>query len=133
MSDCIFCKIIKGELPCHKVYEDDDFLGFLDAQPLNPGHALIIPKKHYRWVDDVPDFGEYFEIAKKVGMATKEALGSINICYLTLGFSVAHAHIRVVPRFENDGHEDGINWKNTKNIPEEKMREIAGKIKERVK
>ena len=132
MKNCIFCKIIKGEVPCHKVYEDKDFLGFLDIRPLNPGHTLIIPKKHYRWVDDVPNFGEYFEVVKKVGLAIKETLSPKFVNYLTFGVDVPHAHVHILPRFENDD-QVGIDWKNIKNIPEEKMREIAENIRERVR
>ena len=129
MDDCIFCKIAKEEIPCYKIYEDKDFLGFLDIKPINPGQSLIIPKIHYRWVDDVPNFGEYFEAAKKVGLATKKALSPVNVCYVTLGFAVLHAHIRIIPRFENDGHEDGLNFNLYKDIDKKQMEEIWGKIK----
>jgi len=50
MANCLFCQIIKGEVPCYKVYEDKDFLGFLDIYPVSNGHCLLIPKTHYRWV-----------------------------------------------------------------------------------
>ena len=54
MEDCIFCKIVKGEIPCHKVYEDDDVLAFLDISPVNPGHTLVIPKRHYADLLELP-------------------------------------------------------------------------------
>ena len=76
MDDCIFCKIVKGEIPCFKVYEDENFLGFLDINPLNPGNSLLIPKEHYRWVIDVPKFGQYFEIAKKIAIKTMPVVGA---------------------------------------------------------
>lgn len=128
MTDCIFCKIVKGEIPCYKIYEDENFLGFLDIKPINLGQSLLIPKKHYLWVDDVPNFGEYFEAAKKVGLAIKKALSPIAVCYVTLGFLVPHAHIRIIPRFENDGHEDGLNFRLYKEVNSEKMKEIAEKL-----
>lgn len=131
MSDCVFCKIISGEIPCHKIYEDDDFIAFLDIKPLNPGNSLLIPKTHYRWVYDVPNFGQYFEIAKIVGLASAVALNAMSISYLTLGFEVPHAHIRIIPRFDNDKSrfEHGINTQNTLSISNEEMLEITNKIK----
>ncbi|HUS60202.1 MAG TPA: HIT family protein [Nevskiaceae bacterium] len=129
MRDCIFCKIAKGELPCYKIYEDKDFLGFLDINPTNSGQSLLIPKKHYRWADDIPNFGAYFEAAKKIGLAIKKALKPMAVCYVTLGFQVHHAHIRIMPRFENDGHEGELNFKLFKKISESEMKEIAEKIR----
>lgn len=128
MSDCIFCKIVTGEIPCYKVYEDDNFLGFMDIKPINKGQSLLIPKKHYRWVDDIPNFGQYFEVAKKVGMATREALNPLAICYVTLGFEVAHAHIRIIPRYENDGHGGALKFDLFKQITQEELKETAEKI-----
>lgn len=132
MKDCIFCKIVKGEIPCHKIYEDKDFLGFLDINPLNPGCSLLISKKHFRWVDDVPNFGAYFEVAKKIGLATKKSLKAKAICYVTLGFLVPHAHIRIIPRFENDGHGGALNFELFKKISDKKMKEIAAKIRQKM-
>lgn len=130
MENCIFCKIVAGEIPCEKVYEDPDFLGFMDIKPINKGQTLLVPKKHYRWVDDVPNFGAYFEAAKKIGLATKKALNPITICYVTLGFEVEHAHIRIIPRFPNDGHEDGLNFHLYKEVIPNEFQEIAKKIRQ---
>lgn len=129
MEDCIFCKIVAGAIPCYKIYEDSDFLGFMDIKPINKGQTLLIPKKHYRWVDDVPNFGEYFEAAKKIGLATRKALSPLTICYVTLGFAVAHAHIRIIPRFPDDGHEDGLNFRLFKEVSMKGIENIAEKIK----
>jgi len=128
MDDCIFCKIVAGIIPCFKTYEDDLFLGFLDIRPLNKGNSLLIPKKHYRWVNDVPEFGEYWEAARKLALQTERVVDSISISYLTLGYEVPHAHIRIVPRFENDGHIDGINISSVKNISDEEMSRLASII-----
>ena len=128
MNDCIFCKIVKGDIPCFKVYEDEKFLGFLDIKPLNPGNSLLITKEHYRWVHDVPGFGNYWEAAKKLALATQKVVRSNSINFLTLGYEVPHAHIRIVPRFENDGHIDGIRTTAIKQIPKEEMKQIAEKI-----
>jgi len=129
MENCVFCKIIKGELPFYKVYEDNDVLGFLDHQPLNPGNTLLIPKKHYRWVYDVPNFGQYWEIAKQIGLAMQRAVGSHSINFLTLGYEVPHAHIRIIPRFNNDDHYDGIRLSAVKIMTSGEMKSIAEKIR----
>ncbi len=127
--DCVFCKIVNGGLPCYKIYEDKVFLGFLDINPLNPGNSLLVPKKHYQWVYDVPNFGTYWEVAKKIGLAAQKAVGAHSINFLTLGYEVPHAHIRIIPRFDNDGHTDGIRLSAIKEISSEKMAEIAAKIR----
>src|SRR5665648_451021 len=103
MSDCIFCKIVKGEIPCHKVYEDDNFLAFLDINPVSPGHTLLIPKNHYRWVYDVPNFGEYWQVAQKIALNIKNSpLNPEYISFLTIGNEVPHAHVHIIPRSQND-------------------------------
>jgi histidine triad (HIT) family protein len=119
MNDCIFCKIVKGELPCYKVYEDDKYLGFLDIHPLTLGNSLLIPKDHHRWVFDVPDFGTYFEIAKKISLASQAVLEAESVSLLTLGYEVPHAHIRIIPRYANDLHPKGIDTSvDVKTTPE---------------
>jgi histidine triad (HIT) family protein len=95
--DCIFCKIIKGEVPSHKVYEDVEFLAFLDRDPLSPGHTLVIPKQHYRWVWDVPQAGKYFEVAQKIALAQKKAFQTDFVLSKIVGEEVPHAHIWVYP------------------------------------
>ena len=76
MNNCIFCKIVRGEAPSHKIYEDAKFLAFIDINPISPGHTLVIPKEHYRFVWDVPDAREYFEVAKKIAKAQQKAFGT---------------------------------------------------------
>jgi len=128
MDDCIFCKIVKGEIPALKVYEDKNFLGFLDINPLNPGNSLLIPKTHYRWVVDVPGFGQYFEIAKKIAIKTIPIVGANAVSFLTLGYEVPHAHIRIIPRFDHDQHTHGIDTDLVVKQTKEEMVLIAKKI-----
>lgn len=128
MEDCIFCKIANNQIPCYKVYEDKDFLGFLDIKPLSPGNSLLIPKIHYRWVYDVPNFGQYWEIAKKIALKTIPIVGANAVSFLTLGYEVPHAHIRIIPRFENDQHTHGIDTDLIIKQTSEEMAEIAAKI-----
>ena len=96
-TNCVFCKIIKKEIPSYVVYEDDNFLAFLDINPKSPGHVQVIPKEHYRWVWDVPNCSEYFEIAKKVALAQRKAFNTDFILSRIMGVEVPHAHIWVFP------------------------------------
>ncbi|MEM4703173.1 MAG: HIT domain-containing protein [Candidatus Pacearchaeota archaeon] len=128
--DCVFCNIVKGKIPCYKLYEDSKFLAFLDIRPLNPGHTLIIPKKHYRWVWDVPNIDEYFKVVKKIANAIRKAIKTEWVISLVIGEAVPHAHVWLVPRFKGDGHLEGwLDINNVKKIPEKEMKKIAEKIK----
>lgn len=100
MEDCIFCKIVSGQIPCYKVYEDDLFLGFLDINPKSPGHCLLIPKKHYRRVYDVKNMGQYFETSKIIINKLLQNLTAGSITILTVGEEIAHAHIQLIPEYK---------------------------------
>ncbi|OHA86964.1 MAG: hypothetical protein A3A96_03440 [Candidatus Zambryskibacteria bacterium RIFCSPLOWO2_01_FULL_39_39] len=102
MDNCIFCKIANKEIPAHIIYEDDDFIAFLDINPQSPGHSQIIPKKHYRWVWDVPNAGNYFEVVKKVALAQKRAFKTQWILSKVVGEDVEHAHIWVYPAIKGN-------------------------------
>lgn len=129
MSDCIFCKIVKGEIPCYKVYEDDLFLGFLDIHPIAKGHVLLIPKTHYRWPYDVPKFGKYFEVARTVGLAAQKAMKADSISFATFGFDVSHAHIWIIPRWLDDPHRTfGINTRNILSLTKDEFIDIQNRI-----
>ncbi|TSD01990.1 MAG: Hit-like protein involved in cell-cycle regulation [Parcubacteria group bacterium Athens0714_25] len=127
---CVFCKIANGEIPSHKVYEDGDFMAFLDVRPLNAGHTLVIPKKHYRWVWDVPNIGEYYQVVGKIANAIKKAFDTEYVVSLVFGEEVLHAHVWLVPRFDGDGHGSAINLKNIKELSEDEMKKTAEKIRE---
>jgi len=132
MDDCIFCKIVKGDIPSYKVYEDADFIAFLDIRPLTKGNTLIVTKKHRRWVIDEPKFGSYFEVAKKVGLATQKAFGAEWISFLTLGLEVPHAHIRVIPRYKKDMQGPVPNIKIFEKFSDEEMVDIADRIEREI-
>lgn len=108
MENCIFCKIVQGEIPSHKVYEDEKFLAFLDIRPLSPGHTLVIPKKHYRWVWDLPNVGEYFEVVRKIAKAQQKAFNTEWILSKIIGDEVIHAHIWVFPSDEAKGDKNDL-------------------------
>lgn len=98
MEDCVFCKIVRGEFPSHRVYEDEKFIAFLDIRPLAPGHMLVIPREHYRWVWDIPDIGTYFEVVRKLAQALQKAFGPIEEVHArVIGEEVAHAHVWIYP------------------------------------
>lgn len=100
MTSCIFCKILKKEIPANFVYEDADFVAFLSIDPLSPGHTLVVPKEHHRWVWDVPNLAEYFAVAKKIALAERKAFGQEAILGHIEGHDVPHAHIWVYPDVE---------------------------------
>ena len=107
---CIFCKIINNEIPCYKVYEDDKVLAFLDIKPLNPGHTLVIPKKHYSDLGEIndEDLIALIQAVKKVGELIKEKLGvgGYNVSEnngAVAGQEVPHLHFHVIPRQTGDG------------------------------
>ncbi|MBD3280343.1 HIT domain-containing protein [Candidatus Dojkabacteria bacterium] len=114
--DCIFCKIVKGEIPSYKVYEDDDFMAILDAFPAYKGHSLIIPKKHYQDIFDMPEdlAGKAMQIGKKIATAMENSLDAdgYNFVQNNREFSgqvVMHYHLHVIPRYK-DMSEPGVEY-----------------------
>lgn len=110
MENCIFCKIVNKQIPSSVVYEDDNFMAFLDISPANKGHALVIPKKHYETYIDLPDnvLKELSVVTKKVAEAINKSLNpdGLNIFMnnkQAAGQIVPHAHFHIVPRFNGDG------------------------------
>lgn len=126
---CVFCQIVSGEIPCYKIYEDKNYLAFLDIKPRNPGHTLVIPKKHYRWVWDVPEIEKYYKVVGKIAKALKSSFNTEWIVSLVLGEEVPHAHVWLVPRFPNDGHGGSLNLGLVKNISPQEMKEIAERVR----
>lgn len=104
MNNCIFCKIVEGVIPSHKVYEDDRVLAFLDINPVSVGHTLLIPKEHYRWIQDMPDdlVSYSFIKVKELILKLKEKLGANYVQLSVIGEEVAHVHIWLVPRVGKD-------------------------------
>lgn len=110
MNDCIFCKIINGELPSYKVYEDEHTLAFLDINPVNPGHTLVVPKKHFADIEAASEEAliQIIQTVKKVGASLKKNLGTAGYNIQvnndpTAGQIVPHLHFHLVPRLANDG------------------------------
>jgi len=138
MDNCIFCKIIKGEIPSGKIYEDDKVYAFLDIGPINPGHTLVVPKEHHVGSSSIPEdvAGRMFRIGSRIGVALKRALDydGFNLHLADgscAGQVVMHAHLHVVPR----GVEDGFRW-NWRQKPYEtdaRRDETAAKITAKIK
>ena len=109
VSDCIFCKIVAGEIPASKVYEDDHFLAFLDISQVTPGHTLVIPKKHARNLleltpDETADlFNVVSRVTKKVESATQpQGMNIISNMEEIAGQSVFHSHVHILPRYSQE-------------------------------
>lgn len=110
MKDCIFCKIVNGEIPCYKVYEDAEVLAFLDISQTTKGHTLVIPKEHFDNILFCPEdlLGKVMRVAQKIAQAEVTSLGAqgVNILVNTnpvAGQTVMHFHVHVIPRYsEND-------------------------------
>ena len=134
--DCIFCEIISGNIPATKVYEDDQTLAFMDIAPANPGHVLVIPKRHHRNIFDIPPetAGKIMAVATKLANAIKAALNSDGLNLFQSNEAAAfqevfHFHLHLIPRWEGDGLV--TPWRNKGNDSDQ-IREIANKIRQHV-
>lgn len=127
MNDCIFCKIIKGEISSTKVYENDKFFAFLDIEPVSEGHLLIIPKEHIVWMQDANDetISGIFILAKKLMKGIMKALNSDYVQVSVAGKDVPHFHVHLIPRKLDD---DLVGFKTKKYEDEESKKIVADKI-----
>ena len=96
---------------------------------MNPGHTLVCPKRHYRWVWDVPEVGRYFETVAKIAKVIQNSMKTDWVAADVAGMGVAHAHTHLVPRFPSDGHGEFVNGQNVKKISTEEMKKIAETIR----
>jgi len=110
MDNCVFCKIVAGQIPSYKVYEDEQTLAFLDIKPTSAGHTLVVPKKHYANLEEVPEdvLAAVIKTVKKIGKSLKDNLptAGYNISENNdpiAGQIIPHLHFHVVPRTSNDG------------------------------
>ncbi|MDY7035264.1 MAG: HIT family protein [Thermodesulfobacteriota bacterium] len=117
MEDCIFCKIVRGEIPCFKVYEDDKVLAFEDINPISEGHTLIIPKRHAQDLWDISgeDLMAIHMASQKVALAIKEALKTTGVCLLQLNGRganqmVMHYHLHLMPRTSESPELPVSSW-----------------------
>ena len=136
MENCIFCKIIAGEIPSAKVYEDELVYAFLDISPINKGHVLVIPKEHHESVAAVDEaaVGRMMKVGSRIGIALKRELDAdaynLHLADGTAaGQVVMHAHLHIVPRWIEDGFH--WNWRQL-SYADGEMAEIAAKIAGRI-
>ena len=111
--DCIFCKIINGEIPCYKLAENERAIAFLDIMPVTKGHFLIVPKKHYEFAEEAPPelMANIMSLAVSLASAAKKSLNFDGVNFLVnsgrrAGQVVPHVHLHVIPRYE----DDAIHW-----------------------
>jgi histidine triad (HIT) family protein len=134
MKDCIFCKIIGGEIPSHKVYEDENTVAFLDVNPTSKGHTLVVPKKHVETIDQASEMDYMWNTLVKVSQAVDEAFDpeGLNISQNNgeaAGQEVMHMHFHVTPRYTGDEIEVIYNREELEN-GEEISEEINSNIYE---
>lgn len=127
--DSIFTKIVQGEIPAHKIAEDDRFLAFLDVYPLQKGHTLVIPKQQVDYIFDLDDtlLADLMVFAKKVAGAIKKAVPCTRIGVTVIGLEVPHAHVHLIP-INSMGDMNFSQPK--KKFPEAEMAEVAQQIRE---
>lgn len=124
----LFSKIIKGEIPCHKIAEDEKFFAFLDVFPLVPGHVLVVPKKETDYIFDIEDadLAEMMVFAKHIAGVLKAAVPCKRIGVAVIGLEVPHAHIHLVPM----NSADDLNFTRPKLSPtQEELKQVAEKIR----
>ncbi len=131
MNRCIFCQIIKNELPSHKLWENESFLAFLTLGSLNRGHTLLVTKKHVDYIFDLeePFFAEIFQTAKQLSKPLKKAMAAKRIGVIIEGFTVPHVHIHLVPLH----YEDEIDPRRVKRMTDIELAETAEQINKEIK
>lgn len=133
-ENCIFCKIIAGEIPSHTIYEDGEFKVILDVNPASKGHALILPKEHYANIYEIDEETAScaMKLAKKLAVHMTEVLNcdGFNILqnnHEVAGQTVFHLHIHLIPRYKNAKNNDILKWTN-ESFTQEEMKEICSSL-----
>lgn len=123
----IFSRIVAGEIPCYKIAENDEFFAFLDINPVQKGHTLVIPKEEISYIFDINDdkLGRYMAFAKKVAAAIQKAVPCLRIGMAVVGLEVPHSHIHLVPL--NGLHD--LNLDAKMEVAKEEMEQIAENIR----
>lgn len=135
--DCIFCKIVKGEIPCYKVYENEKVLAFLDIYPANYGHILVIPKEHYNNILDVDenDLSEVIKVVKKICevltiLVDPDGINILQSNNPAAGQVINHIHFHIIPRFSND--KVTFHWEHQK-LEKQQFEELANRLYDELK
>lgn len=134
-DDCIFCKIVNGDIPTNSIYEDEDFKVFMDVAPATKGHALVVPKNHYADIYEIdPEIlGKAAKIAQKVIKHATKVLGCEGYNLMqnngeVSGQTVFHFHLHLIPRYENMDNTNLLNWTPGTSTGEE-LKELAEALK----
>ncbi len=128
----IFTKILAGEIPAHKILENDKYLAFLDIRPVNPGHTLVIPKQEVDYIFDIEDepLKGLIIFSKKVAKGIRKAIPCKKVGVMVAGLEVPHAHVHLIPILESLSE---LNFARAKSMPQEELAEIASKIRKNLK
>jgi histidine triad (HIT) family protein len=137
MPECIFCRIVRGDLDSVKIYEDDDILAFMDIKPITNGHVLVIPKRHVELLTELDDglAGKMLVVAKKVGKALRTSkLNCRGINYIgsdgaEAGQEIFHVHLHVVPRYRGDGFGLRMPERGEEEEDSKRLERTAAKIR----
>ncbi len=123
----IFSRIVQGQIPCHKILENEEFLAFLDVKPINPGHTLVIPKKEIDYIFDLEDnlLGKLMIFSKKVALMIKKEISCKRIGIMVAGLEVPHAHVHLVPM----NALGDLNFARAKPASNDELAKIAEKIR----
>ncbi len=134
MTECVFCRIVAGEVPAHFVLEDEDTVAFLDARPVFKGHVLVVPRQHYETLGSLPPegVGPLFGQVRLLSVAVPAALGAQGTFVAlnnVVSQSVPHLHVHVVPRTKGDGLR-GFFWPRQRYASEEEAAQYARRIRD---
>lgn len=132
--DCKFCAIVAGDIPSHRVFEDEAVVAFLDVRPLFPGHVLVVPRRHVETLTDLPaaEVGPFFGRVQRITDAVERgmgATGSFVAANNRVSQSVPHLHVHVVPRNRKDGLR-GFFWPRTRYADEAHAADAAARVRE---
>src|SRR3989338_4257244 len=135
-EECIFCAIVAGKIPSIKVYEDSQHLAFLDINPRNPGHTIVIPKRHYEAILELPEpeAGKLFEVVKRLSVNVKNGTNADGISimqnnYRAAGQTIPHVYFNIIPRFNAEGPPALETILPVKKMPEDMLKKLADSIK----
>ncbi len=137
-ASCIFCRIVAGEIPATRVYENERVLAFLDIRPIRDGHVQIVPKRHYDYYEDMPAdlAGEIVALGQKLAKAAKKIYGVKRVGFMFTGGDVAHAHAHVVPMVRGTDitsrryiAEENLTFRDLELSEPEKLQEVASRLK----
>lgn len=139
-ENCVFCNILSGELECSEVYSDEKVVAFLDIQPVNPGHVLVIPRKHTSYLNELDHDlgGKLFQVGQKVAAAIRKSdLQCEGINFLladgeAAGQEVWHTHLHIMPRFANDGFGFKFSDKYFEKPSRAELNQVAHRISEEI-